>query len=350
MSLVSIITPLYNRESLIPQTLRSVQAQTYTNWECLIVDDGSTDHSLTVVQEFAKEDERIKVWERNRNPKGASTCRNIALSKAQGDYVLFLDSDDWLLPHCLAQRVKKLEEHSDLHFGVFANLMYYEKNRRYFYWNKPTDQATLDRFLYHDAPWCVCGPLYRQTFLPKNPFNESLPSWEDYELHVRLLLQKPNFVFFEDLPPDVVIREHSAEGRVSTKLLCTSHNLKHAEILHSFTAILRQSDQHPKKYLRILAIRFFYQAEYLWDAFQAYSKAKQVYNLPARDGLITYSEAVRLKVYIFIKHLIYFGKMPVFLRQILRKWNKSILPLLFRDKPTHTIGVIPYEEEKQPTS
>lgn len=95
---VSIITPLYNSERFITETIQSVIAQTYTDWEMLIVDDCSTDNSKSIVEEFVKQDERIKYFFTN-NPSGSPTVpRNIGIDKASGRFIAFLDSDD--LWHC----------------------------------------------------------------------------------------------------------------------------------------------------------------------------------------------------------------------------------------------------------
>lgn len=91
--LVSVITPMYNAEKYIAKTIESVQAQTYENWEMIIVDDVSTDQSAQIVQQYAAEDTRIKYLRHEKNA-GVARARNTALKAAQGRYVAFLDSDD----------------------------------------------------------------------------------------------------------------------------------------------------------------------------------------------------------------------------------------------------------------
>ncbi|MFV5703593.1 glycosyltransferase family 2 protein [Flavobacterium sp. XS2P12] len=95
--LVSIIIPTYNRAHLISETLDSVLAQTYKNWECIIVDDGSTDNSSVVIDDYVKKDNRFQYHNRpkNRN-KGANACRNYGFSISKGQFALFFDSDDIL--------------------------------------------------------------------------------------------------------------------------------------------------------------------------------------------------------------------------------------------------------------
>ena len=95
--LVSIITPTWDCASFIAETIRSIQAQTYTNWELLIQDDCSTDNTREVVELFAQGDNRIK-YECNDHNSGAAITRNNALKRAQGRWIAFLDSDDLWLP------------------------------------------------------------------------------------------------------------------------------------------------------------------------------------------------------------------------------------------------------------
>lgn len=100
--LVSIIMPNYNGAKYLQETINSVLAQTYTNWELLFVDDCSTDNSLEIVQAF--QDERIKILKNEKN-SGAAASRNYALREAQGKWIAFLDSDDLWTPNKLTEQI-----------------------------------------------------------------------------------------------------------------------------------------------------------------------------------------------------------------------------------------------------
>ena len=102
--LVSIIMPSYNTEKFIKPAIKSVLAQTYTNWELIIVDDCSTDNTDDVVGEFLA-DNRIKYF-KNKQNSGAAVSRNYALQKARGKWIAFLDSDDLWLPQKLEKQVE----------------------------------------------------------------------------------------------------------------------------------------------------------------------------------------------------------------------------------------------------
>ena len=107
--LVSIITPAYNAAAFISETIESVQAQTFHDWEMLVSNDASTDRTGEIVQAFAKLDPRIRVLS-HTSQRGAAEARNAALEKAQGRYICFLDSDDLWLPEKLARQLAFIRE------------------------------------------------------------------------------------------------------------------------------------------------------------------------------------------------------------------------------------------------
>ncbi|MCR9183584.1 MAG: glycosyltransferase [Flavobacteriaceae bacterium] len=112
--LVSIIIPTYNRAHLIGETLDSVLAQTYTNWECIIVDDGSTDATAEVVQTYLDKDPRFQYHHRPADRlKGANACRNYGFEMSKGEYIQWLDSDDLISENKIEEQTKVLLNHID---------------------------------------------------------------------------------------------------------------------------------------------------------------------------------------------------------------------------------------------
>lgn len=95
-SLISVIVPVYNTEKYLDRCIQSVLAQTYTNWELLLIDDGSTDSSGAICDKYAEQDSRIKVFHKENG--GASSARNLGLDNAKGEWITFVDSDDWIDP------------------------------------------------------------------------------------------------------------------------------------------------------------------------------------------------------------------------------------------------------------
>ena len=98
--MVSVIMLTYNRETLVSRAIESILAQTYREFEFIIVDNGSTDHSGAIADTYAAKDKRIRVLHRQRGNIGAG--RNTGLDAAQGEYIAFIDDDDWAEPDFLA--------------------------------------------------------------------------------------------------------------------------------------------------------------------------------------------------------------------------------------------------------
>lgn len=105
--LVSIITPSYNCGEYIRETIESIQSQTYQNWELLITDDCSTDNSIEIINKYASQDSRIKLFQLEKN-SGAGVARNNSIKESQGRYIAFCDSDDIWLPEKLERQVSLL--------------------------------------------------------------------------------------------------------------------------------------------------------------------------------------------------------------------------------------------------
>jgi len=106
--LVSIIMPSYNTADYISDSIKSIQEQTYPNWELIIVDDCSTDNSMEVIRSF--NEPRIKLLKNEKN-SGAAVSRNYALREAKGKWIAFLDSDDTWVPEKLEKQIKFMKEH-----------------------------------------------------------------------------------------------------------------------------------------------------------------------------------------------------------------------------------------------
>lgn len=104
---ISIITTSYNYDQYISETIESVLAQTYSNWEMIIFDDGSSDNSLEIIQSYCNKDSRIKLYTHpNNENKGLITTLKAAIEKAEGKYIVFLESDDYITPDYLEEKIQ----------------------------------------------------------------------------------------------------------------------------------------------------------------------------------------------------------------------------------------------------
>ena len=211
-AVVTVCIPSFNRADLVGETLDSILAQTYPDWEALVVDDGSTDSSMEIISAYSRRDPRVRLISRDREPKGACTCRNIAVEQARGGFVMFLDTDDLLAPFCLEQRMKVMEENPELDFAIFPMFVFSgnarDANRL---WNVDTGEDVLLRLLRLDPICQGTGTLWRRdSFVKAGMWGERIRIWQDIELHVRAFAGQYRFARRLDLRPDVYIRETEA--------------------------------------------------------------------------------------------------------------------------------------------
>ena len=206
--IVSIITPSFNRADIIHETAESIFNQTYPHWEWMIVDDGSTDNSWEVISGYAQRDSRVRLFKRDRDPKGAAVCRNIAVEKATGKYVIFLDTDDLLASFCLEQRVLAAESDPQADVIIFPMIMFKESpDDLGLLWNidKPNDD--IERILFGDAICQGTGTIWtKNKFLEVGAWRQDLAVWQDVELHLRTMLSGVVYKKRMDLRPDIFLR------------------------------------------------------------------------------------------------------------------------------------------------
>lgn len=170
--LFSIIIPVYNVENYLRDCLDSVLNQSYSDWEAVCVDDGSTDRSQLILKEYSASDSRVSIVTKGNG--GLSSARNAGLDVAKGKYILFLDSDDWLENDALKQLADKVDEEDML---CFSGRRFFEDDNRF---NLP-DRLVERRYssgmdYYNDnalkrrdfAFVCVVLRLYKRSFLLSN--------------------------------------------------------------------------------------------------------------------------------------------------------------------------------------
>ena len=210
---VSVVVPLFNREKLIVETMDSVRNQTWENFELLVVDDHSTDNSLSAAVECADGDERIRVWKRRSTQKGAPACRNEGMNAASGNWIVFLDSDDLLGTECLQNRVRLFGEAVENDFHLFPS----EQFR-----NEPGDLGVRwFRVAEDDLAGFLEKPLWQTTaaiwkidsIRNLGGFREDLLAWQDWDLFVRAIVNDLKYMI-HDTRADNFIRR-SLHDRIS---------------------------------------------------------------------------------------------------------------------------------------
>lgn len=176
--LISVVVPVYNADKYLKQCLQSIAEQTYRNLQVVVIDDGSTDESLRIAQEFAKHDARFVVLHQTNS--GQSEARNKAMEYATGDYVAFVDADDWIEPDYLATMLKAAYSNEIVQCG-------YRRVRE----DNTTVETKVPRHLYQfTVPW---GRLYRRHVLDGIVFPEKM-IYEDVIFSLRLWSKRPSTV------------------------------------------------------------------------------------------------------------------------------------------------------------
>lgn len=162
--MVSIIIPAYNAQRFIAETIESVLEQTYTNWELIIIDDGSSDNTKNIVEQYRQNDPRIQYYFQEN--AGVSVARNHGLSKANGEFIALLDADDVWLEENLALKVEVLEQDGNIQW-VYSNM--YEADEEMNILGdaaKGTDEEILDSILAWKRE-VVPGPCSNVVFAKK---------------------------------------------------------------------------------------------------------------------------------------------------------------------------------------
>lgn len=186
--IVSVIMPCFNAQRYIKDSVQSVLSQTYKHLELIVVDDGSTDSSLALLAKMREADGRVKVI--NQKNKGPGPARNKALSVAEGEYIAFLDADDYWSPYCLEKLQKALSSNLPSGWGLaycgWQNIGLSKKRSQPFI---PLDYASanLPEVFLGGCRWPIHAALFYKSCVDKiSGFNEKWTSCMDYDLWLRM--------------------------------------------------------------------------------------------------------------------------------------------------------------------
>lgn len=194
MPQVSIIMATYNRAHFIMETLVSIQNQLFTDWECIIVDDGGTDNTAEVIAPVLEKDSRFSYLKRSDiHQKGLPGCRNYGIERAQGDYVIFFDDDDIVHPEnlrlCLQQLSDTAIDFCRYKRTTFSGTFDYQFDLKpltnTFFINGKQD---VGKMITGALPFNSCAVMWRKKFLVANRFAEHLMFAEEWECYARILM------------------------------------------------------------------------------------------------------------------------------------------------------------------
>ncbi len=219
MSLISIVTPCYNSSKTLSLALASLIAQTYENWECLVVDDGSDDHPDRFIQHL--NDSRIRYIRLDKN-YGRGFARQIALDNARGDFLCMLDADDWYYPAKLQNQLLLMEANKDLAL-VSSGMAIVDGNYNIVGARVPQgnggDFCRFPPMPFGLVPFPFAPSIMRTQIAKKHRFDQRLRRAEDADFLLHILLEHPygihselNYVYTELNSVDIQNVVHSIKS------------------------------------------------------------------------------------------------------------------------------------------
>jgi glycosyltransferase involved in cell wall biosynthesis len=176
MPFISVLIPAYNNGQFIKEAIDSVLAQEYDNLEIIVVDDGSTDNTQEIVMAY----QNTSIQYFHKENSGIASTRNYCLAKARGEYIAWLDSDDFWLPGKLIAQIKYFEEHPDCQI-VFTKYRHFE------------DNENQERTFYDDPKilfWLTSALIKKEVFAKCGGFVENLIIYEDSEMIIRFAISR----------------------------------------------------------------------------------------------------------------------------------------------------------------
>jgi len=203
--LISIVIPTFNRVSLLYACLQSIQKQSFHNWECIIVDDYSTDNTLKVIQQLLKEDRRFRCIANIRS-KGAQGARNTGILAAKGDWIAFNDSDDEWMPEKLSKQVAILKERSfNPALVIHSNCIVKDESKKteeHWVLKSNEDDHPLKFYLKESSILFPSILTSKQALLFIGLLDEKVPSYQEWDTAIRLAkhcqfvhIKEPLFIY-----------------------------------------------------------------------------------------------------------------------------------------------------------
>jgi glycosyltransferase involved in cell wall biosynthesis len=193
--MISVVIPLYNKEKSITSTLQSVLDQTYTDWECIIINDGSTDNSLEVVSKRVRELESERIRVIHQENSGVSAARNKGIAVAKGEYIAFLDADDYWVPEVLSEYAQLIHDFPNASLyalgcgSIIGGVRYPCRNKI-----QIGDRGYIENIWDKDPSFLItasCCCCSRELAHKIGGFDTRMTHGEDYDLWWRLLFVGP---------------------------------------------------------------------------------------------------------------------------------------------------------------
>lgn len=266
--LVSIIIPTYNRAHLIGETLDSVLAQTYQNWECIIIDDASTDNTNEILSNYLKDSRFQFHLKPSVKPKGANSCRNFGFELSKGQFVKWFDSDDLMRSDLLEIQLNSFINTTDvsvckLEYFDFVNGKSLGESMIY-------SNNLIQDYLVGKVVFYISGPLWSRGFLEKQKvlFDEKISNLDDWDFNLRMLYSNP-IINYIDQP---LIQYRIDENSLSQEI----DKLNFKEIQSEFFAL----EKHSKLSRNNKLVNHFVLKKYIIDRYKYILRASLINQNP----------------------------------------------------------------------
>jgi glycosyltransferase involved in cell wall biosynthesis len=277
--LISVVVPCFNQSEYLEDALNSVLAQTYNNWECIIINDGSTDQTEEISQKYLANDVRFKyIYKLNG---GLSSARNAGINVAKGEYVLPLDADDVIHSSYIELAINSFYYDDTL-------ALVYCKAKKFGYENKNWD---LDPYFYNTLLLsnCIfCSAVYRRSsWENSNGYDEQLKNgWEDWDFWIGILTpeskiyQIQEYLFYYRTKPESMLRSMSAIDQEAVKWHIYKKYLKAYELLFESPITIINKNLYFQNHLKkILSSKSYRLGNLLLKPFSFFKAQLKMYSI-----------------------------------------------------------------------
>lgn len=240
---VSIIVPCYNQGHFLNETLTSVYNQSYTDWECIIINDGSTDNTEQIANQWVHKEARFKYFYKNNG--GLSNARNLGLEKAEGEYLMFLDSDDCIHKDKISKSITLITSKKfDIVISDFRMFKTDVSNLKPAFCNLSEQQFSFESILldwdtkFNFPPHCC---VFSSHLFENLRFNETLKAKEDWFMWIGVFSKNPKLEFINE--PLAFYRKNPKSMTKNWKLMNENLALAYLEILSTI------DEKHKAKFI-----------------------------------------------------------------------------------------------------
>jgi len=251
--ILSVIIPCYNNGKLLAEMLDCCIRQSFQEWEVIVVDDGSTDDTPSIVEEYAAKDQRIQFYHRDREPKGSLTSRNIGFSHSKGKYIIHFDADDLISDTCFEKRVAFMDVHPECDYATFKGRGFSMKDgQMVFHKGTPygvnkVDGDLLMGFLTTHYPFSIWNNIYRREAIADYEWDERVKVYSDFSYAVPVILKGMNHQFADIAEEDYYYRQFYSKNNMCASAVNEDKCASTVYLVSKTLKSLKERDDYEKR-------------------------------------------------------------------------------------------------------